>query len=238
MATVFCAPVARGALDGLHGTLASNLFQAEPSERLAYDRPTAGDRAMAAHAEVRRQCRRAHQGFPKRRCCRRPGTCGILVGRRAGYGERSSKHSTTSRPSYPDVGSRFRFQRLFEQMGEKAPCVTGARSQPDRRPAADTGILSRGDRSRFASTDAANLTAAGVDAAALTGPSWRDQMKLTGEARAQQLARNLVAQGYRGMLVPSFAQGAAAGDLNLVLWRWGGSAPFRLGLIDDERRLG
>ena len=38
-------------------------------------------------------------------------------------------------------------------------------------------------------------------------------------------------------MVRSFAPGATAQDLNLVLWRWGDEMPARLVLIDDENRL-
>jgi RES domain-containing protein len=84
---------------------------------------------------------------------------------------------------------------------------------------------------------AANLAAMDLDGAALADPTWRDQMNLSGEAPTQRLARELVAQGYNGLLVASFAKGAAVGDRNLVLWRWGAAAPSRLELIDDEHRL-
>lgn len=89
----------------------------------------------------------------------------------------------------------------------------------------------------FDATDPANLAAVGLDKAALGDPTWRDQMKLSGEAPTQRLARELVAQGFNGVLAPSFAKGAVAGDQNLVLWRWGAVAPSRLELIDDEHRL-
>ena len=36
---------------------------------------------------------------------------------------------------------------------------------------------------------------------------------------------------------PIFAPGAAASDVNLVLWRWGDRRPSRIVLIDDERRI-
>jgi RES domain-containing protein len=84
---------------------------------------------------------------------------------------------------------------------------------------------------------AANLAAMDLDGATLADPTWRDQMRDAGEARTQRFARELVAQGYNGLLVPSFAKGAMTGDLNLVLWRWGKAAPSRLELIDDEGRL-
>lgn len=43
--------------------------------------------------------------------------------------------------------------------------------------------------------------------------------------------------GYVGMRVPSFAPGAGADDVNLVLWRWSDRRPSRVALIDDEGRL-
>lgn len=89
----------------------------------------------------------------------------------------------------------------------------------------------------FDASDAANLAAYGIDQAALADPTWRDQMRDAGEASTQRFARELIGQGYNGLLVPSFAKGAVAGDLNLVLWRWGDAAPARLELIDDEQRL-
>ena len=89
----------------------------------------------------------------------------------------------------------------------------------------------------FDTRDDAALTAQGLDATVLAAPSWRDEMKATGEARTQGLARRLIAQGCNGLLVRSYAPGAGASDLNLVLWRWGDGAPSRLTLIDDENRL-
>jgi RES domain-containing protein len=90
----------------------------------------------------------------------------------------------------------------------------------------------------FDARNAAGLAAIGLNEAALADPTWRDQMRDAGEAPTQRFARELVAQGYNGLLVPSFAKGAGSGDLNLVLWRWGDAAPSRLELIDDEHRLG
>ena len=89
----------------------------------------------------------------------------------------------------------------------------------------------------FDASDAANLGAFGLDEVALANPAWRDQMRDVGEASTQRFARELVGQGYNGLLVPSFAKGAVAGDSNLVLWRWGDASPARLELIDDAQRL-
>ncbi|WP_119392424.1 RES family NAD+ phosphorylase [Taklimakanibacter lacteus] len=89
----------------------------------------------------------------------------------------------------------------------------------------------------FDSRDDAALAAEGMDAAALADTSWRDQVKATGEARTQTFARRLIARGFHGLLVKSFAPGSTSHDLNLVLWAWGTAAPSRVTLIDDEKRL-
>ena len=41
-----------------------------------------------------------------------------------------------------------------------------------------------------------------------------------------------------GVLVPSFANKAAAGTANLVLWRWGTELPHRVEVFDPDGRLG
>lgn len=89
----------------------------------------------------------------------------------------------------------------------------------------------------FDTTNIAALEPAGFDEAALADPIWRDQMKVMGEAKTQHFARNLIAADYNGLLARSFAKGSDPGDMNLVLWKWGKSAPSRLELIDDEDRL-
>lgn len=89
----------------------------------------------------------------------------------------------------------------------------------------------------FDGRDDAGLRAEGIDAAELADPTWRDQMKATGEARTQGFAHRLAAAGHHGLIVRSFAPGASDDDLNLVLWTWGAGAPSRLTLIDDENRL-
>ena len=92
-------------------------------------------------------------------------------------------------------------------------------------------------KSVFDGRDEKALADDGMDAAALADSTWRDRMKSLGEARTQTFARRLIAAGYNGLLVRSFAAGSDAADLNLVLWRWGAALPSRLTLIDDEGRL-
>ena len=89
----------------------------------------------------------------------------------------------------------------------------------------------------FDGRDEAALNARDMTADALADPTWRDQMKATGEARTQAFALALMSDGYDALLVQSFAPAAGRDDLNLVLWKWAESGPSRLTLIDDEGRL-
>jgi RES domain-containing protein len=47
----------------------------------------------------------------------------------------------------------------------------------------------------------------------------------------------LKAQGATGILVPSFASGAEADDVNLVLWEWGPDLPHKVTVFDPSGRL-
>ena len=74
----------------------------------------------------------------------------------------------------------------------------------------------------------------GLRTADLADPSWRDLMLRGKPVPTQDLAETLIKEGIAGMFVPSYARGAAAGSVNLVLWRWHGM----LEPIDDDDRLG
>jgi RES domain-containing protein len=89
----------------------------------------------------------------------------------------------------------------------------------------------------FDSRDEAALKPFGMSADGLADPGWRDRMRKDGKAPTQRFAEALVANGFSGLLVRSYAPGTGRDDLNLVLWRWGEDAPARLVLIDDEGRL-
>jgi RES domain-containing protein len=89
----------------------------------------------------------------------------------------------------------------------------------------------------FDTRDTLAIAAEGIDADLLAAPSWRDEAKANGKSRTQSFAQRLMAKGYRGLLVRSFAAGAGANDLNLVLWAWSDASPAQLILIDDEGRL-
>ncbi|WP_370584386.1 RES family NAD+ phosphorylase [Novosphingobium sp. ES2-1] len=82
--------------------------------------------------------------------------------------------------------------------------------------------------------DTAVLQPFGMAPAELGGPSWRDRMLSGKPVPTQDLAEAAIAQGYVGIVVSSYARGAPADALNLVLWEWEG----RVTLVDDDDRLG
>ena len=51
------------------------------------------------------------------------------------------------------------------------------------------------------------------------------------------IARRLMADGFSGVLVPSFAPGASSSDGNLVLWRWSDRPPHQVRVHDPAGRL-
>lgn len=82
--------------------------------------------------------------------------------------------------------------------------------------------------------DTAALQPFYVAPAALSDPSWRDKMLSGQSVPTQDLAEAAIGKGYAGIVVPSYARGASADSLNLVLWVWDG----RITLVDDDDRLG
>ena len=89
----------------------------------------------------------------------------------------------------------------------------------------------------FDATDDDALGGYNMSLADLAADDWRLQMRAQGKAPTQILAERLIADGYAGLQVPSFAKGATGEDLNMVLWVWGSALPAKLVLIDDEGRL-
>ena len=81
------------------------------------------------------------------------------------------------------------------------------------------------------------LAVFGMTPELLADPAWRDTLAVSGGTSTQTFAKSLIERKFNGLLVPSFARGAGADDLNLVLWRWGAQPPSQLELIDDENRL-
>lgn len=85
--------------------------------------------------------------------------------------------------------------------------------------------------------DDAALAPYEVDGAGLAAPDWRDRMLAGRDVPTHDLVERLVADGFVGLLVPSYAKGSTPRNLNLVLWRWNSGADDRLAVVDDEDRL-
>ena len=88
----------------------------------------------------------------------------------------------------------------------------------------------------FDATDPARLREHQALEADLACPTWEADMLELGIAASQRIAERLIAAGYAGMLVRSFAIGAGEEDLNLVMWRWGDTYPHRVTIVDEEGR--
>lgn len=89
----------------------------------------------------------------------------------------------------------------------------------------------------FDALDASRRRAHAVTDDDLRCPTWEEDMYRGIVPSSHALADRLMAAGYAGMRVPSFAAGTAANDVNLVFWRWGDRRPSRIVPIDDERRI-
>lgn len=88
----------------------------------------------------------------------------------------------------------------------------------------------------FDARETAKLAAYGMSNEMLADPGWRLAMLEGRRVPTQEFVRDLIAEGYSGLLVRSFAKGATGADLNLVLWNWSGQR-CSLEVIDDEGRL-
>ncbi len=87
----------------------------------------------------------------------------------------------------------------------------------------------------------------------LTQPSVRRQMKFTPSQLActdwrtlqsdgkpvpsQDISERLIGDGAAGILVRSFAPGAAENDVNLVLWKWSTRLPHKIAVHDPDGAL-
>jgi len=88
----------------------------------------------------------------------------------------------------------------------------------------------------FDATDVRALGALNMTVHDLSSSTWRDEMGKSGVSKTQAFAKTLIEQGYSAIKVPSFARGAQAKDINIVLWSWRGGSNT-LSVIDDENRL-
>jgi RES domain-containing protein len=85
-------------------------------------------------------------------------------------------------------------------------------------------------------TDPATVTAHGIAPADLACP-WKDLETRGLTPPSWKLARELSRKGISGILVPSYASGATAANINAVFWKWGPAPPHKVKVVDDEHRL-
>lgn len=88
----------------------------------------------------------------------------------------------------------------------------------------------------FDSRDTQSLKNRGASPELLADAGWRRAMIEAREVPTHNFARDLIADGYVGLLVRSYAKGSSDTDLNLVLWR-STDPGCSLTVIDDENRL-
>jgi len=88
----------------------------------------------------------------------------------------------------------------------------------------------------FDTRDACEFKQRGMSEHTLADPGWRTKMLDGSPVPTQEFARALIADGFAGLLIRSFAKGASTTDFNIVLWRWSGIGCV-LDVVDDDDRL-
>jgi RES domain-containing protein len=106
------------------------------------------------------------------------------------------------------------------QAGRPFEPITLVAYQANVTPVLDTG-------------DPVLLANEGIDPEIFSASDWRLRMHQDGVSDSQRLAERLIAAGWAGMIVPSYAKGVRPMAQNLVLWRWQDAVT----VIDTEGRL-
>jgi len=95
---------------------------------------------------------------------------------------------------------------------------------------------------RVACDDVIDLTDRAVRAAHSVRPShlacgWLEIARREEIPPSWRVAQRLIAAGFAGAIVPSFAPDATGADKNVVFWKWGSAVPHQVVVIDDDDRL-
>jgi RES domain-containing protein len=85
-------------------------------------------------------------------------------------------------------------------------------------------------------TDTATLVAHEITPTDLACP-WKDLSTRGIKPPSWEITKRLFSAGTAGVIVPSFAKGAVAADVNVVFWDWAPGPPHQVRMIDDDRRL-
>ncbi|WP_296452161.1 RES domain-containing protein [Phenylobacterium sp.] len=67
--------------------------------------------------------------------------------------------------------------------------------------------------------------------------AWAEDRAAGRRPASHEVVKRLLDRNAAGMLAPSYAHGAASGDTNLILWRWGPDLPHRVQAHDPSGRL-
>ena len=84
-------------------------------------------------------------------------------------------------------------------------------------------------------SDEEQRLALGIEEADLACHRWEAEMLAGSIPASQALADRLIAAGYVGMRIRSYAICSSPDDINLIMWKWAASRPTKLTLIDDGR---
>jgi RES domain-containing protein len=85
-------------------------------------------------------------------------------------------------------------------------------------------------------TDTATLAEHGITSADLACP-WKDLSTRGIKPPSWEITEQLIEAKTAGVIVPSFAKGAVATDVNVVFWDWAPNPPHQVRVIDDDQRL-
>lgn len=85
-------------------------------------------------------------------------------------------------------------------------------------------------------TDTATLAVHGIAPADLACP-WKDMSTRGIKPPSWEITERLFEAKAAGVIVPSFAKGAVATDVNVVFWVWAPHPPHQVRVIDDDQRL-
>jgi len=89
----------------------------------------------------------------------------------------------------------------------------------------------------FDTTDPRELETEGLDIADADCPDWQFQMLGGLVPSSHRLALRLIELNYSGILIKSFAVGAASKAYNLILWKWNEDETSSVDVIDENQRL-
>jgi RES domain-containing protein len=85
-------------------------------------------------------------------------------------------------------------------------------------------------------TDTATLALHGITPADLACP-WKDLSTRGIKPPSWEITERLFEAKTAGVIVPSFATGTVATDINVVFWDWAPDPPHQVRVIDDDQRL-